>query len=255
MALVGFSWWQQLLPARLRQAAQAKHFDACLRLGRQLGALRSLQPEEEALLEQCLQSRAKRSWEQGLWWAALDQQRRLVRRSGNPLAADRQLQQWRRDIRTRVLQRFGRGERDQALSLLSSSGETRYPDGLQLQANLRENWANNRYLLEQAAAAAKQKNWWQAMDQLNQLDHPWWKQQSQPLRQRVDAGIAALQQRKQQKDSHGPLPGEPPSDAALDVEVRRQIGLGINELAAFEAACRQLGGKVKEDGPESNCER
>jgi len=259
LVLAGLGLWQQRLPQRLRNAAQAGQLGACLRLGRQLGALQPLHPEEQALVETCLRRQAQRSWDQGRWWAALDQQRRLVSRSANPMAENRQLQQWRQQLKQWVMHRFQRGELNQAFSLLSSSGETRFPEGQALQEALRENWAFNRFLYEKTQAAVLKKQWWEALDQLNQLEHPWWKTQAAPLRRQVDGAIEALRQRHEDHDSHGPVQGRSAGGQVdpqrLDALVRRRLDEGLGDWAAFQAACRELGGKVHEEGPESDCRR
>ena len=259
LGLAGLGLWQQRLPQRLRNAAQAGQLGACLRLGRQLGALQPLRPQEQALVETCLRRQAQLSWDQGRWWAALDQQRRLVSRSATPLAENRQLQHWRQQLKQWVMQRFQRGELNQAFSLLSSSGENRFPEGQALQEALRENWAFNRFLFEKAQTAVAKKQWWEALDQLNQLDHPWWKTQAVPLRRQVDIAIAALRLRQEDHNSHGPAhssgPGGPVDPQRLDGLVRRYMGQGLGDWAAFQAACKELGGKVVEEGPESDCRR
>jgi hypothetical protein len=43
--------------------------------------------------------------------------------------------------------------------------------------------------------------------------------------------------------------------AQLDAGVKQRIAAGMNEWKAFESACRDLGGKVVEAGPETACER
>jgi hypothetical protein len=175
------------------------------------------------------------------------------------MAENRQLQQWRQQLKQWVMHRFQRGELNQAFSLLSSSGETRFPEGQALQEALRENWAFNRFLYEKTQAAVLKKQWWEALDQLNQLEHPWWKTQAAPLRRQVDGAIEALRQRHEDHDSHGPVQGrsaggqvDPPR---LDALVRRRLDEGLGDWAAFQAACRELGGKVHEEGPESDCRR
>ncbi len=258
--VIGLGLWQQQLPKRLQRSAQSGDLGACLRLGRQLGALQPLRPKEAALVESCLQRQAQRSWDGGLWWAALDQQRQLIRRSGNPAKADRQLQQWRQQLRSKVIQRFLRGEMPQALSLISSSGENRFPEGQDLQNSLQENWAANRFHLEQAQRVGKKGQWWEANNQLNQLNHPWWIGQAQAMRQTVDTQIKALQRLKQQQNSHAAMPQAgasetaAPGAAALDARIRQLQAAGKSDWAAFQAACQELGGVVREDGPESSCQ-
>ncbi|NBV58245.1 MAG: hypothetical protein EBR68_00395 [Synechococcaceae bacterium WB4_2_0811] len=255
LGLTGLGLWQKQLPHRLKRAAERGDLAACLRLGRQLGALQPLQPSQAALLENCLQRRAQRSWDGGLWWAALDQQRQLVRRSGNPAKADFQLQQWRDQLRTKVLQRFLRGELAQALSLISSSGENRFPEGQDLQDSIKENWAANRFQLEQAQQKIGQRQWWEALNHLNQLNHPWWIQQAQNQRLKVEQQVKALAEKKQQQNSHAGVPsGGGPDAAALDARILQLVAAGKTDWAAFQAACRELGGEVREEGPESSCQ-
>ena len=55
-------------------------------------------------------------------------------------------------------------------------------------------------------------------------------------------------------DAHGALPHTVPT-AALDAEVRQRIAKGQDEWSAFQGACRALGGKVVEAGPETACQR
>ena len=41
----------------------------------------------------------------------------------------------------------------------------------------------------------------------------------------------------------------------LDREVQRRIAEGQDEWTAFQGACKALGGKVVEAGPETGCQR
>ena len=68
------------------------------------------------------------------------------------------------------------------------------------------------------------------------------------------SGQTRLRREDQQRDSHGALP-HTVSAAQLDQEVQRRIAGGMEEWKAFEEACRQLGGRVVEAGPESACQR
>ena len=55
-------------------------------------------------------------------------------------------------------------------------------------------------------------------------------------------------------DGHGALPHTVPA-AELDTRVQAQIAKGLDEWTAFTAACKSLGGKVIEAGPETACQR
>ena len=253
--MLGLAWWQQQLPTRLKEAVERDALERCLQLGSQLAALRQLNAQEQALLADCLRQQAQRSWKQRRWRAALDQQRGLVIRSANPAMEERQLQAWRDLIRQRALERYQQGEARQALDLLQLSGETRFPSGQQLHSALAENWAANRYALSNAREAADGEDWWAALDQLNQLDHPWWQQQAMTLRDQVESEAAALQQANSPKDSHGEQEMRTIPDLLLDAAVKHHLSEGLSDWLAFKQACIELGGQVIEEGPESSCRR
>ena len=86
----------------------------------------------------CLREQASRNWQQQRLRLALDQQRQLVLRSGNPAVEERRLQQWRQQIQRQAMEAYQRGDARQALDLLTSSGETRFTDGQQLHATLED---------------------------------------------------------------------------------------------------------------------
>jgi hypothetical protein len=250
-------WWQRQLPARLQKAASTGRLEDCVRLGRQLGALQTLQPAQQSLVEGCLRRQARRRWEQGQWWAALDLQRRLIARSADPVVEGQQLQRWRQQLRQQVLELYRRRGLDAAQGLLLASGESRFPDGQELRDSLREHWAANRYALAAARSAAADSHWWDALNQLNHIDHPWWQLQAATLRHRVQAAITDLRQRQQDEDSHrgGHSTGEAVDPRQLDGRIRTLIGQGLSDWAAFQRACDDLGGRIVEDGPESACLR
>ena len=253
--VMGLAWWQSQLPTRLRQAVDNDQLDTCLRLGEQLAALRELNSEEQAILAGCLREQASRNWQEKRQRLALDQQRQLLRRSGNPAIEERRLQQWRQQIRRQAIEDYQRGDARQAMALLSSSGETRFPDGQQLHATFEDHWASNRYAYSQAASAAAGEDWWEALDQLNQLNHPWWQRKALSLRTDVSRQAAAMQRSNQPKDSHRDSGDQPISDAELDAAVQRHLSLGLSAWQAFELGCSELGGQVLEQGPESSCQR
>ena len=253
--VMGLAWWQSQLPTRLRQAVDNDQLDTCLRLGEQLAALRNLNSEEQAILASCLREQASRNWQEKQQRLALDQQRQLLRRSGNPAIEERRLQQWRQEIRRQAIEDYQRGDARQAMALLSRSGETRFPDGQQLHATFEDHWAANRYAYSQAASAAAGEDWWEALDQLNQLNHPWWQRKALSLRTDVSRQAAVMQRSNQPKDSHRDSGDQPISDAELDAAVQRHLSLGLSAWQAFELGCSELGGQVLEQGPESSCQR
>jgi hypothetical protein len=123
-----------------------------------------------------------------------------------------------------------------------------------LAEDLKQNWERNRQQLERARQLARRARWWEALDALNRLDHPWWQKQASAERQRVQQGIARLSSKDHEHDSHGSLPHEVPM-AQLEAAVQKHLAAGLDEWQAFEKACRELGGKVEEAGPESACRR
>ena len=250
-------WWQRQLPARLQKAAAAGRLEDCVRLGRQLGALQTLQPAQQSLVEDCLRRQARRRWDQGQWWAALDLQRRLIARSADPVAEGQQLQRWRQALRKKVLERYQKQGLGAAQGLLQASGESRFPDGQELRDSLREHWAANRYALAAARSAADEGHWWDALNQLNHIDHPWWQLQAAPLRHRIHDAINDLRRQRQDEDSHrgGHSGGMAVDPQQLDGRIHTLMGQGLSDWAAFQKACNDLGGRIVEDGPESSCQR
>jgi hypothetical protein len=108
--------------------------------------------------------------------------------------------------------------------------------------------------MERSKKLVAQKRWWEALDSLTRLDHPWWKGESRALKAKVQAGINALAGHDREHDGHGALP-HTVSAAELDARVQAQIAKGLDEWTAFTAACKSLGGKVVEAGPETACQR
>jgi cell division protein FtsZ len=93
----------------------------------------------------------------------------------------------------------------------------------------REIWNRNRLLLERSQKLVGQKRWWEALDALTRLDHPWWRGQSKALQAKVQAGINALGAKDREHDGHGALPHTVPA-AELDAKVQAQIAKGLGAL-------------------------
>ena len=246
--------WERQLPARITAAIARGDLDACLRYSDQLAALRWLgggTPSEQA---HCRRLKAQQLWQQQQWSKALALQLQLVNSTAASTADRQQLQRWEDDLQRGALQRFERGDLNGALSLLEAIGENHKQGGNSLGDNLREIWSSNRYQLERARKLVQQQRWWEAVDALNRIDHPWWKAQSQELRRTTEAGIAVLDADHREHDSHGSLPHTVPAQQ-LDAQVQQRIAAGMDEWSAFLSACKALGGRVIEAGPESACRR
>lgn len=250
----GVYWWERQLPARLEQAAARGDLEACLRYGSQLEALRWLGGATDGDQGACRRRRAAQLWDEQQWADALQLQLQLVNSQAGTPADEQLLIRWQQDLQQRALVRYADGDLDGALALLAAMGEDRRADGTSVGDRLREGWTRNRLQLERATTLAGQKRWFEALEALNRIDHPWWKQRSTAQRQQVEQGIASLNPKAADHDAHGALPHTVPTEQ-LDAEVQRRIAQGMDEWQAFQGACRALGGKVVEAGPESACQR
>ena len=252
LALVGLVyWWERQLPARIQQAADAGRLEDCLRYGDQLSALSWLPggvPQEQG---RCRRQRAEQLWQAQRWREALQMQRQLVQ---SPAAgpADRQrLKQWQESLQQQAISLFRGGDLEAALRRLEPLGSSSAGG---LADELRQIWERNRLQLQRAERLSRQARWWEALDALNRIDHPWWRQRSAAVRARVQKGVDSLDAEHKEHDGHGALPHSVDT-ARLDALVRRRIAAGMEEWQAFEQSCRELGGKVVEAGPDSACQR
>jgi hypothetical protein len=150
-----------------------------------------------------------------------------------------------------ALRRFNRGDPEGAVAALAPLRQTNQGEAAALGEALRSNWNRNRLEAARAERLAKAGQWWEALDVLNRLDHPWWQRHSQALRRRVEQGAAALEQEHHQH-SHGPGPAGVDTEQ-LDAEVKRRLQLGQPQWQAFVEGCAAVGGQVLEEGPEVNC--
>jgi hypothetical protein len=250
----GVYWWERQLPERLSRAAAEGRLDDCLRYGDQLAALSWLpgrSPQEQG---RCRRDRALQLWQQGRWEDALRLQGQLGASTAASPADRQRLDSWRQELQSRALERFSAGDLDGARALLHPLDVGGRRDGHVLAEEMGAIWERNRLQLERADGLIRQARWWEALDALNRLDHPWWQARASERRQQVNQGLARLRRQDQQRDSHGALPHSVPTDQ-LDAAVQRRIAAGVEEWQAFEQACRELGGRVVEAGPESACQR
>ncbi|MEX1316839.1 MAG: hypothetical protein AB1Z22_06880 [Synechococcaceae cyanobacterium] len=247
-------WWERQLPERLEAAASRGDLDACLRYGEQLQALRWLGGRAPGAQGECRRRKATQLWEQQQWAEALQLQLQLVNSAAGAPEDRRQLDTWQQSLKQQALDLFQAGDLDGSLALLAPMGEHRRVDRSALGDQLRQIWERNRQGLERARRLADEQRWWEALDALNRLDHPWWQQQGETVRAQVQASINRLSEQERQRDGHGALPHGVPLET-LDAEVSRLIAQGMNDWEAFSKACQALGGRVVEAGPESACQR
>lgn len=250
----GAYWWERQLPLRLDQAAQRGDLDACLRYSSQLEALRWLGGTMPLEQSNCRRRKAAQLWQQQRWAEALQLQLQLANSPAGRDGDRRQLQRWQQDLQLQALALFQEGNLPEALARLAPMGEHHRPDGNALGDRLQETWTRNRLQSERAERLTEQQRWWEALDALTRVDHPWWKQRSDATRRRVQAGIERLEGQAREHDAHGSLPHTVPADR-LDALVQQRLQSGMDEWSAFQSACRALGGRVVEAGPESACQR
>ncbi|MCT0200716.1 hypothetical protein KQ313_13660 [Synechococcus sp. CS-1325] len=248
-------WWEAQLPSRLEQAAADGNYEACLSYSEQLAALRWMSGRAPREQGRCRRHQAETLWQAEKWAEALKLQLLLSNSPAGTVADRKRLQSWQQELKSRALARFEAGDLEGAITLLKPMGEDQHPDGNAYGDNLRQLWSRNRLQQERARGLISQKRWWEALEALNRIDHPWWKSQSAGLQRQVENEIAGLKAKEQEHHSHGDnrLSNVPMAD--LDGAVQRNIVLGLDDWTAFTTACRQLGGKVVEAGPETGCQR
>ena len=249
-------WWEKQLPRRLEQAAAAGRLDDCLRYGEQLAALRWLGGKAPLEQGRCRRLKAAELWQQGAWAEALKLQMQLVNSGTSTPADQQQLLDWQQQLEIRALELYRQGKLEAALAALTPLNAAHNAGGTALGDQLKEDWNRQRFLKERAAQLVPQKRWWEALDALNRLEHPWWKQHTKELRHQVEQGIAGLREaHEREHDVHGShLESNVPAERLNDL-IGKKLAQGMDDWQAFSSACRELGGRVVEEGPETVCRR
>ena len=254
----GALWWEKQLPGKLNEAARTGDLEACLRYGEQLAALRWLgqsAPEEQAL---CRRRQAEILWEDGKHEDALKLQRQLVKSSHGDsdrrLADKETLMAWQSELRDQALKLFRKGELEASIRKLAPLENSNSPGGTVLSDTLRETWNRNRITFERLQALVDDQRWWEALDSLNRLDHPWWQNRSEPNRRLIETAIRQLRD-TQEHQPHGSTDPDVISGDELETTVQTHLQAGMDPWNAFQSGCADLGGRVIEDGPESFCRR
>ena len=245
--------WKHHLPRELRTASADQQLARCLQLERRLQLLEWVPSPPAPDSGRCRREAAQRLWGAKQTDLALRLQQELVRSKGSTSDDLQQLQQWKAEVQRSALRAFDQGELERALALLRLSDTSGGDPGVAaMSAQLRQIWGTNKADLERAEAMAARNKWWEALSALNSINHPFWREQSQPVRTRVEKKLSKVEQAR--VDSHGPLPYAIPKQK-LDALVRRRVEAGVPDWQAFREACRALGGRVVDGGPEATCER
>jgi tetratricopeptide (TPR) repeat protein len=249
-------WWEKQLPQRLERAAEQGRLDDCLRYGEQLAALRWLGGKAPLEQGRCRRLKAQELWRKGAWAEALKLQLQLVNSGTSTPADQQQLLSWQQQLETRALNLYREGRLEEALKLLRALNAAHNASGTTLGDQLSEDWNRQKFLKQRAEQLIPQKRWWEALDALNRIEHPWWKQQSAPLRLQVEQGIEGLRGGEQREhDVHGGSLSSNVAAERLNELITQKLAQGMDDWQAFSAACRELGGRVVEAGPETACRR
>jgi hypothetical protein len=245
--------WKQQLTRELRAASADQKLERCLQLERRLQPLEWVPSPPTADAGRCRREAAQRLWGANQRALAMRLQQELVRsRASNSDDLER-LQGWKTQLQRSALKAYDAGDLEQALALLRMSDTSGGDPGVAAMiSQLRQIWGTNKADLARAEAMAARGKWWEALSALNAIHHPYWRQQGLSLRARVEKTLK--QTEKARVDTHGPLPYAIPREK-LDELVRRRVAAGVPEWQAFGEACRALGGRVADGGPEATCDQ
>lgn len=245
--------WKQQLTRQLRAASADQRLEPCLQLERRLQLLEWVPSPPSADSGRCRREAAEALWGAGKRDLALRLQQEIVRSKAATSDDLERLQGWKAEVQRAALKAFDAGELERALALLRESDSSGGDPGVAaMTAQLRQIWEKNRADLARAKAMAARRKWWEALAALNDLQHPYWRQQGLSLRARVEKNLSKVE--KARVDTHGPLPFAI-SREKLDALVRRRLAAGVPEWQAFGEACRALGGRVVDGGPEASCDQ
>jgi hypothetical protein len=251
----GAFWWEKQLPAQLRDAIANQDYEGCIRASNQLASLQWLGQRAPAELALCRQRHAEQLWAQGATSQALELQYKLVVSGQGDLDHNRAtLKQWQQTIQARAISLFRQGQLEPSLALLKPLELQQRGPIRDLRKTFQEIWNRNSVEHVRLVRLVQQERWWEALDSLNRLDHPWWKSKAKVQKQRIDTGLASFD-RGIEHNQHAAQPVDVISGQQLEQAVQRQLRQGVDPWDAFQAGCKSLGGQVKEDGPESFCQR
>lgn len=253
LGVLALSAWKQQLSRELRTASADQQMQRCLLLERRLQSLEWVPSPYVQDSGRCRREAAERLWQGRRYDEALRLQQELVS-AKTVLPGDiKRFQSWKGQLQRRALKAFEAGQIEEAKTLMRLTDPTGGDPGVSAMVDqLQQIWWKNSTDFERAQAMAAKGQWWEALSALNGLSHPHWRQRSLPLRNNVEAALAKIE--KQRVDAHGPLPYAIPTKR-LDQLVQQRVAAGVPEWQAFSEACRALGGRLVEEGPEATCQR
>ena len=247
--------WQYQLTQRLQRSVMNEDQATCVASGEQLARLRPLNAAEAGQLAHCRRVLASDYWVKGEHQKALDLLERLVT-SPRMAAADHvQLSEWVRQRREQAVEQYRRGDLSTAVALLQELSDLQEPYRATLIESLRIRWHLNRQFHQEAKRLRDEERWWEALDAINRLDHPWWRTHAQPLRDEIVTATQALDGQGVGRDGHqGSTRHNVPLED-LDRRIRLHLTRSVDDWSAYVQACHELGGVVVDYGPESVCRR
>ncbi|MEB3335422.1 MAG: hypothetical protein VKP70_10610 [Cyanobacteriota bacterium] len=244
--------WKQHLSRQLRAASADQQLEVCLQLERRLQPLEWVPSPPTDDPGRCRREAAERLWGGKKTELALRLQQELVQSRAATSEDLERLHQWRGELQRSALRAFEQGDLARALTQLRLSDSSGRDPGVKaMTAQLQQIWGKNRADLDRAQAMASKNRWWEALSALNSLSHPHWREQSLPLRKIVERQLAKVE--KARVETHGPVPYAI-SRERLDALVQKRMAAGVPDWQAFGEACRALGGRVVDGGPEATCE-
>jgi len=247
--------WKHQLTQRLGHAVTEQDYGTCVTVGEQLARLESLELVKAEQLAHCRRALASHLWIEGESKGALDLMDRLIHSPQMVPADQLQLSQWVRQHRDRAVESYRRGHLSTAVALLLQLSEQQEPQRDTLIESLQVRWNLNRQLHERAVGLRAEQRWWEALDTINRLDHPWWRVQAQPIQDEILQATQALTSQGLDRDGHNSNIRHNVPIAELDRRVRLHVTRGMDDWRAYVQACHELGGMVAEYGPESVCRR
>ena len=248
---VGLYHWRSSLIERLRHAAAVGNDARCVETGGRLPSLFFPDGDEAQLLAQCRRNLALGHWSKGNRQAALDLLERVVLSPQVTIEDRRLLSKWAGQQRYEAMDHYRKGDLDKAVAVLQQLSTVQEPLRDALISSWQMRWSRNRDLYAKATDLSAREQWWEALNAVNWLDHPWWRAQSQPLRRKI---IVATERAAEREQHHGELPHTVPIDE-LDQLIHHHLVRGLDGWHAYRKACQELGGEVVQQGPESACRR
>ena len=223
----GAFWWEKQLPAHLRTAIANQDYEGCIRASDQLAALQWLGQSAPAELALCRQRHAEELWTQGATHQALDLQYKLVVSKQGDLDKHRAtLNQWQQAIQERAIRLFRQGHLEPSLALLKPLELQQREPIRDLRKTFQEIWNRNSVEHTRLGRLVQQERWWEALDSLNRLDHPWWQSKAEVLKKRIETSLAGFDSGTEH-NQHAEEPSDVISGEELEQAVQRQLIQGI----------------------------